>query len=123
MDCSRQVGGGASTWELCGDFLVDAEMLLDVGDADFELKTLVDFIFLELGQLGVKAIDFGSKVGLDGVDLRVELVDADVQAGNVVFGRHVLDDMRKHISEFIEGRFLWCHMRGVYHSRSVGAGK
>ena len=39
-------------------------MLLDVGDADFKLEALVDFVLLELAQLGVKAIDF-----------RIELVD------------------------------------------------
>jgi hypothetical protein len=91
-------------------------MLLDVGGADFKLKALVDFVFLELGQLGVEAIDF-----------RVQLVDPAIEArfdcGNIVLGRHVLDDVREHISEFVEGRFLWRHVRRVYHSRSVGVGK
>jgi hypothetical protein len=87
---------------LCSEFSVDAEMLLYVGDADFKLKALIDFVFLELGQLGVEAIDF-----------RVELVDAAIEArfdcGKIVLGRHVLDHVREHISEFIEGRFLWRH--------------
>ena len=60
-----------------------------MGDADFELKALVDFVFLELAEFGVEAIDFGSKVGLDGVDFCVELVDSAVEArfdcGKIVF--------------------------------------
>ncbi len=66
---------------LGGDLLVDAEVLFDRGDADFELQTLVDLMLLELGQLRVEPIDFGSKVGLDVVDLGIE-------AGDVRFGGH-----------------------------------
>ena len=91
---------------LCSAFFVDAEMLLDVGDADFKLKGLVDFVFLELAQLGVEAIDF-----------RVELVDPAIEArfdcGKIVLGRHVLDHVGEHISEFVEGHCLRCHMREV----------
>ena len=93
---------------LRGDFLVDAKMLLDVGDADFKLEALVDFVLLELAQLGVKAIDF-----------RVELVDPAIEArfdcGKIVLGRHVLDHVGEHISEFVEGSLLCCHMWRVYH--------
>jgi hypothetical protein len=84
---------GASTSGLCSDFLVDAEMLLDVGHANFKLEALVDLVLLELAQLGVDAIDFGRKLGLDHLDFYVELIDAAVQAGDVVLSRHVHDDM------------------------------
>jgi hypothetical protein len=50
-----------------GNLLVDAEMLFDCGDADFELEALIYFALLKLGQLGVKAINFGGKVGLHAV--------------------------------------------------------
>jgi hypothetical protein len=60
-------------------FLPMPRWLLDVGAADFKLKALVDFVVLELAEFGVEAIDFGSKVGLDGVDLCVELVDAAIK--------------------------------------------
>jgi hypothetical protein len=43
---------------LGGDLFVDAEVLFDRCDADFELFALVDFVFFELGQLRVDAIDF-----------------------------------------------------------------
>jgi hypothetical protein len=33
---------------LGGDFLVEAEVPFDRGDADFELLALVDFVFLEI---------------------------------------------------------------------------
>jgi hypothetical protein len=64
-----------------GDFLVEAEVFFDCGDADFELLAFVDFVLLELGQLGVETVD-------------------------VVFGRHVLDDETEHIAEFFERHFL-----------------
>jgi hypothetical protein len=34
-----------------GDFLVEAEMLFDCGDADFKLKSFVDFVLAEIGRL------------------------------------------------------------------------
>jgi hypothetical protein len=101
---------GSDTSVLCGDFF------LDVGHANFKLEALVDFVLLELGQPGVEAINFSRKLGLDAVDLCVELVDALVQPGDVVFGRHMLDDMRQHISKFVEGCFLSCHTWEVYTS-------
>ena len=79
----------AGSWPLRsgGDYFFDAEMLFDCSDTDFKLEAFVDFVFLELGQLGVEAIDF-----------RVELVDpaneARFDCGKIVLGRHVLDDMR-----------------------------
>src|SRR3984893_9770518 len=91
-------------------------MLFDVGDADFKLEALVDFILLELAQLGVQPIDFS-------VELVNPAIESRFDCGEIVLGRHVLDDMRKHISEFVEGSLLCCHMRRVYHIRSVGAGK
>jgi hypothetical protein len=51
-------------------------MLFDCGDADFKLKSFVDFVLFELGQLGVETIYLPSEIGLDAVDLCVELVDA-----------------------------------------------
>jgi hypothetical protein len=50
----------------------------------------------------------------------LSLSNAGVQAGDVVIGRHVLNDMRKRISEFVEGGLLCCHTREVHHSRSAG---
>jgi hypothetical protein len=97
------------------DSLVETEVLFDGGDADFELEAFVDFVLLELGQLGVEVINFSRKLGLDAVDFCVKLVDALVQPGDAVFGRHVFDDMRQHISEFVEGCFLCCHTREVCH--------
>jgi hypothetical protein len=98
-----------------------------VGHADFKLEALVDFVLLELGQLGVEAIDFGRKIGLDAVDLCVELVDPAIESrfdcGEIVLGRHVLDDMRKHASKCVERSPLCCHMGEVYHAdRSAHAG-
>jgi hypothetical protein len=90
-------------------------MFFDCGDADFKLEAFVDFVLLELGQLGVETINFSRKLGLDAVDLCVQLVDASVKAGDVVFRRHVLDHVRQHISKFVEGCFLSCHTWGVYH--------
>jgi hypothetical protein len=40
-----------------GNLLIYAEMLLDMGDADFELEPLVDFAVFEFAQLGVFAIE------------------------------------------------------------------
>jgi hypothetical protein len=45
-------------------------------DADFELEAFVDFVLLELAQLGVEAIYLPSEVGLHAVDLCIELVEA-----------------------------------------------
>jgi hypothetical protein len=56
-------------------------------------------MFFELGQLGVEAVDFAGEIGLDAVDLCVELVDALVQAGDVIFRRHVLDDVGEHLAK------------------------
>ena len=39
-----------------GNLLI-SEMLLDMGDADFELEPLVDFAVFEFAQLGVDAIE------------------------------------------------------------------
>jgi hypothetical protein len=101
---------------LCSAFFVDAEMLLDVGDAYFKLEALVDFVVFELGQLGVEAIDFS-------VELVDPAIDSRFDRGEIVLSGHVFDDMRKHVSEFVEGSLLCCHTREVYHSRSVGARK
>jgi hypothetical protein len=38
-----------------GELFVEAEVLFDRGDADFELEAFVDFVLFELGQLGVDA--------------------------------------------------------------------
>jgi hypothetical protein len=40
-------------------------------------------VLLELRELGVEAIDFGGEVGLDPVDLCIELVEAGFEAGDV----------------------------------------
>jgi len=43
---------------------------------------------------------------LDSVYLCVELADARVEAGDVIFRRHVLDNMGEHFAEFVERRFF-----------------
>jgi hypothetical protein len=64
-----------------GDLLVEAEVLFDCGDADFELEAFVDFVLLELGQLGVEAIDV-----VFGCHLSAKIRD-------VVFSRHLAFDI------------------------------
>jgi hypothetical protein len=105
--------GMAQRWS-GSDLLVEAEVFFDRGDADFELLAFVDFVLLEFGELGVEAIY-----------LCVKLVDAAIEAclgcSKIVFCRHVLDDVGEHVADFFEGRFLWCHTRGVYHDSQGGA--
>jgi hypothetical protein len=55
---------------LCCDFLVEAEVFFNRGDADFKLFAPVDFPLLKFGQLRVDAVDLG-----------VELIDTTIQAG------------------------------------------
>jgi hypothetical protein len=46
-----------------------------------------------------------------------EIVDARIERGNVLFRRHVLDNMRKHLPDFFERRLLPSrHMQQMYHS-------
>jgi hypothetical protein len=96
-----------------GDLLVEAEVLFNRCDADFELLAFVDFVLLELGQLGVEAIEF-----------RVELVDTTVEARldccEIVFGRHVFDDIGEYLANLFEGGFLRCHTPEVYHADPLG---
>ena len=84
-------------------------MLFDGRDPDFQLHALVDFAFLELAQLRVEAIDF-----------RFELVESAVEPrferAEVVFGRHVLDDVAEHFAEFFGRSLLGGHMRAVYQT-------
>ena len=48
---------------------------------------------------------------------RSAIVDARVELGNVLFGRHMLDNMRTHFADFPERRLLSRrHMRQVYHT-------
>jgi hypothetical protein len=68
--CSRARRSG-------GDLLVEAEVLFDGGDADFELKAFVDFALFELGELGVEEVD-----AVFGRHLSANICD-------VVFGRHL----------------------------------
>ena len=53
----------------------------------------------------------------DPLDCYVELVDLAIDArfdcGKIVLGRHVLDHVGEHISEFVEGSLLCCHTREV----------
>jgi hypothetical protein len=83
-------------------------MLLNCGDADIELEAFVDLMLFEFTELGVEAIEF-----------HVELVDTAVKTrldcGEIVLGRHVLDDETEDFADLLEGNFLWCHTRGVYH--------
>jgi hypothetical protein len=108
-----------------GDLLVEAEVLFNRCDADFKLEAFVDFALLKLGQLGVEAIDFAGEVGLDAVNLCVELVDAAIKAcfgsGEVFLGCRVLDDMGEYLANLFEAGFLWCHTRGGIARRSSGA--
>ena len=43
-----------------------------------------------------------TRFGLHVVDLCVEFVEARVEAGDVIFGGHVIDNMRKHLPHFLE---------------------
>jgi hypothetical protein len=88
-------------------------VLFNCGDADCELEALVDFVLLELGQFGVEAIYLPREVSLDAVNLCIE-------AGDVVLGRHVLDDMGEHFGNLFEAGFLCGHMREVYHGGRRG---
>jgi hypothetical protein len=63
------------------DLFVEAEMFFNRGDADFELEAFVDFALLELGQLGVKAVDV-----VFGCHLSAKIRD-------VVLGRHLAFDI------------------------------
>jgi hypothetical protein len=47
----RQASTVLAAISLRRSLLVDAEMLLDMRDADFKLEALVDFVLLELAQL------------------------------------------------------------------------
>jgi hypothetical protein len=77
-------------------------MLFYGGDADFKLEAFVDLALLELGELGVELFDAA--------------IEARLDCCEIVLGRHVLDDMGEHFANLLEGGFLWCHMRGVYHN-------
>jgi hypothetical protein len=83
-------------------------MLFDCGDADFELKAFVDFLLFELREFGVEAIDV-----VFGCHLSAKIRD-------VILGRRVLDDMREHLANFLEGGFLCCHTWKVYHVTKRG---
>jgi hypothetical protein len=46
-----------------------------------------------------------------------EIVDARIEPRNVLLRRHVLNDLRKHLTNFLERRLLRrYHMRQVYHN-------
>jgi hypothetical protein len=104
-----------------GDFLVEAEVLFDRWDANFELFTFVEFVLLEFGELGVEAIYFCAVVGLHAVDLGGSLsmrlsnrAMSSARAANLIVGR-----CRGFGNETCEGfkSCLLCgHMRGVYHT-------
>ena len=84
-------------------------MPFDRGDTNFKLFALVDFAFLELRE-----------VRIEPVNLRVEFVDAAIEPpferAEVLFGRHVLDDVAEHFTEFFGRSFLGGHMAAVYHT-------
>ena len=69
-----------------------------------------------------------SKLRLDGIDLRVQGDDLVLgrhvafDISDVVFGGHVLDDVREHVAEFVE-RGLLRHILSVYHVRGTRNGK
>jgi hypothetical protein len=102
----------AGSWSLVaprgGDVLVEAEVLFDCGDTDFKLEALVDFSLLELGELGVEALDV-----VFGCHLSAKIRD-------VVLSRHVLDDMAEHFAEFFEADFHCGHIVEVYHGGRRG---
>jgi hypothetical protein len=53
---SNEAPGGNQVWQW-RESTIYAEMLLDMGDANFELEPLVDFAVFEFAQLGVDAIE------------------------------------------------------------------
>jgi hypothetical protein len=84
-------------------------VFFDRRNADFKLKAFVDFVLLELGQLGVEAVDV-----VPGRHLLAKI-------RKIVLGRHVLDDMGEYLSNLFEGGFLWCNTPRVYHADRSGA--
>jgi hypothetical protein len=81
-----------------GDLFVEAEVLFDRRDADFKLEASVEIgceVFLDDGEIARMVIE----------NLRV-IGERGFHVGDVVLGRHVLDDETEHIAEFFERRFL-----------------
>ena len=81
-----------------GDLLVEAEVLFDRGDADFKLEAFVEIgreVFLDDSEIARVVIE----------NLRV-IGERGFHVGDVVFGRHALDDEFEHFAEFVERRFL-----------------
>jgi hypothetical protein len=99
---------GTSAWSLRRNLLVDPEVLLDRGDANFELEALVDFALLEFRQLRAQAINVADEGGLDAINLCLEFVEARIEPGDVILGRHVLNNMREHLADFLECGLLRC---------------
>jgi hypothetical protein len=48
---------------------------------------------------------------------RFEIVESLIEPRNILLARHMSDDMREHLADFLERRFLRSpHMRQVYHT-------
>ncbi len=96
-------------------------MLFDGRDPDFQLHALVDFAFRELVQLHVEAVYLCFKA-IEAVSKFVNpLVEPCFNGGQVIFGRHVLDEVADHFAEFFGRSFLGDHFRAVYYScRAAG---
>jgi hypothetical protein len=112
------------------NLLVDAQMLFDFGYArekvvNFFCKPRITCALLlqpldaavnhrNLGSHVAQAIMNCSELFVGVFELvnhfRSETVNARVQLGNVLFGRHVRDDTRQHLPDFVERRFFCCHM-------------
>ena len=92
-------------------------MLFDGRDTDFQLHALVDFAFLELGELRVEAVYLCFNAVEAVFKFVNPLVEPCFNGGQVVFGRHVLDDVAEHFAEFFGRSLLGGHITGSVSQR------
>jgi hypothetical protein len=78
------------------------------GAEDFLLEAAKTHLDARFAELRLDRIN----LRLNGCDIAFEFAP---QVGDVVFGRHVLDDVLQHLADFVERRFF-CHC-GKYSTR------
>jgi hypothetical protein len=81
-----------------GDLFVEAEVFFDRGDADFELEAFVE--------IGREVILDDSEIARLVVETLRVIGERGFHVGDVVFGRHALDDEFEHFAKFVERRFF-----------------
>src|ERR1700730_5916252 len=92
-------------------------MLFNGGDA---LKRIIDF-FLEAGDVLYLFFEI-VEITTDRFEFRADGSKFVAHDGaNVILCCHVVDDVREHVAEFFERRFLSCHM--PEYSTPVGLGR